>query len=257
MSKVMLCAFLLLLTECGGQSIQLQSADGAGDVVDLSASLTTPSGKGPFPAAVLMHACGGLSSTTGIPGWEGWFYRHGYATLTVDSFTGRGWSNVCGNSYLGGIPGSHIRIADARAAFQYLRNNPIIDSKRVVLIGFSHGGTTTLLASLDRPPLPYAGFIALYPGCYGTSFSSGFTAPTMILIGDQDDWTPADACKSRLETVAGPIELHIYPGASHGFDRPGPTVFPLGHRLEGSPQATSRARADVENFLMKLGGGRM
>ena len=79
----------------------------------------------------------------------------------------------------------------------------------------------------------------------------------MILIGDQDDWTPADACKSRLETAAGPIEQRIYPGAPHGFDRPGPTVFPLGHRLEGSPQATARARADVENFLMKLGGDKV
>jgi dienelactone hydrolase len=245
-------AMLLLLAGCA-QSIHLQSVDLAGHPIDLPAFLEMPSGKGPFSAAVLMHGCGGMATSTEIPGWVRWFNNHEYATLTVDSFTGRGIGIGCGNGSFAGTAGSLSRVDDAKAAFKYLSENPMIDSKRVVLVGFSHGALTVLIASLDWPIIPYAGFIALYPNCGGPTVLSGFTVPTMILIGEADDSTPADACKSGVNYTKGPIELHVYPGAYHGFDRPDRVVFVGNVHIGGNAQATLQAHTDVEHFLTKLG----
>jgi len=126
-----------------------------------------------------MHGSGGLAVSTEIPPWVDWFNRHGYAALTIDSFTGRGWYNVRPGTYAGGPAGSAARVADAKAALEYLTKNPMIDSKRVVLVGFSHGGLTVLMASLDRPILAYAGFIAFYPYCGAAGRYSRFTVPTL------------------------------------------------------------------------------
>jgi len=152
---------LLFLAECG-QSLQLHGTDLAGEAVNLPASLSMPSGKGPFPAVVFMHGCGGLLSGDNkqISDWAWWFNNHGYAALTIDSFTGRGLTSVCSDKYFGGSQGSFARVPDARAALQDLTENPMIDSKRLVLVGFSHGGLTVLMASLDLRPIPYMGFIA-------------------------------------------------------------------------------------------------
>ena len=57
------------------------------------------------------------------------------------------------------------------------------------------------------------------------------TVPTLILIGELDDWTPAKECRnlvegrddcgiSRQKGQGVPIELIVYPGAYHGFDVP-------------------------------------
>ena len=71
--------------------------------------------------------------------------------------------------------------------------------------------------------------IAFYPPCLG--FKDNMTVPTLILIGELDDWTPADECRnmaegrddwgiSRQKGLGFPIELIVYPGAYHGFDMP-------------------------------------
>ena len=57
------------------------------------------------------------------------------------------------------------------------------------------------------------------------------TVPTLILIGELDDWTPAKECRnlaegrddwgiSREKGKGIPIELIVYPGAYHDFDVP-------------------------------------
>ena len=71
------------------------------------------------------------------------------------------------------------------------------------------------------------------------------TVPTLILIGELDDWTPASECRnlaegrddwgvSREKGQGIPIEITVYPGAYHDFDVPHfrtPEKL-LGHHLE-------------------------
>ena len=89
------------------------------------------------------------------------------------------------------------------------------------------------------------------------------TVPTLILIGERDDWTPAQECRnmvdgrddlgiSRQKTGGVPIRLIVYPGAYHAFDAPGlerPIEF-LGHRLEYNPTGRrSQAAPVLHEFL--------
>jgi len=46
--------------------------------------------------------------------------------------------------------------------------------------------------------------------------------PLLILIGEKDDWTPADKCRELLPRLSGKaVELHSYPDAVHAYDNPG------------------------------------
>src|SRR5207248_11354074 len=58
--------------------------------------------------------------------------------------------------------------------------------------------------------------------------------PVLILIGEADDWTPADRCRemdAHARPDSAPITLQVYPDAHHAFDiavlKPGRRA--LGH----------------------------
>ena len=95
------------------------------------------------------------------------------------------------------------------------------------------------------------------------------TVPTLILIGELDDWTPAEECRnlaegrddwgiSRQKGKGIPIELIVYPGAYHDFDMPNfatPVKF-LGHHLEFNQAARDRSIDAVRKFLYATIGGK-
>jgi dienelactone hydrolase len=124
-------------------------------------------------------------------------------------------------------------------------------------MGGSHGGSTTLATIVapesDREPQARekrAGFVAavaLYPSCaarMGTwrverrpatngrivNYSGVYKplAPLLILIGEIDDWTPAEPCRELAQTAqrAGyPVAIKVYPGAHHSFDSNNPVRY--------------------------------
>jgi len=56
--------------------------------------LTKPDGDGPFPAVVLLHGCGGMTSS--YPNqWDQRLAEWGYVSLQVDSLTPRMISSIC------------------------------------------------------------------------------------------------------------------------------------------------------------------
>src|SRR6266566_3201040 len=94
-----------------------------------SPEITT--GAGPFPAVILAHGCSGIR--TPELGWGPLLREWGYATFVVDSFRGRGFTDVCTNARtLTGIQ----RIPDAYGALRFIATHPRIDTRRVVLMGF-------------------------------------------------------------------------------------------------------------------------
>ncbi|HZF03894.1 MAG TPA: dienelactone hydrolase family protein, partial [Patescibacteria group bacterium] len=106
----------------------------------LTGILTLPGAANPGPAVVLMHGCGGVSSTHHA--WAATLRGWGYAALVLDSF-GAGVRSVCET---GGIT-SEQRVGDAFAALHTLAAHPGIDARRVALMGFSHGGGTVLASA--------------------------------------------------------------------------------------------------------------
>jgi len=92
------------------------------------------------------------------------------------------------------------RVPDAYGALRLLAAHPRIDPRRIALMGFSHGGALTMLASTAWAKDTYAAgglpsfraFFPFYPNC-NPSFPerSRVSAPVRIHTGAADDWTPA------------------------------------------------------------------
>jgi dienelactone hydrolase len=91
----------------------------------------------------------------------------------------------------------------------------------------------------------------------------------LILVGELDDWTPAQGCRnmvegrddwgiSRQKGQGIPIRLIVYPGAYHAFDAPNlktPRQF-LGHHLEFNQAATDQSIVALRQFLDATIGGK-
>ena len=222
----------------------------------LSAMLGSHSGyAGPYPAVVVLHGCGGISSHSAqiadqIGSW-------GYVALTVDSLGPRGIASRCGG---GGTPDQSF---DAYAALHYLAQLEFVDPTRVAILGQSMGGFSALYA-VDRDSAAqyfterFRAAIAYYPTCGNPAAT--MTAPTLILIGEADDWTPAEQCRQMVahaRPAGAPIALTIYPGAYHAFDvaqfQAG--VRSLGHWLEYNAPAAKDAEEKTRAFLAAHLGG--
>ncbi len=217
----------------------------------LTAQLRKPVGNGPFPALVMLHGCGGLSLK--LDPWEERLVNMGYVTLRVDSFGPRGEWNICDNPKKIGFL---TRACDAYDAKSYLAGLPFVDSKRIAVIGWSHGGVTVLSAlskmSGGSGKEPFRAGIAFSPYCKG-SFHN-MNAPLLILIGEKDDWCPAALCTelvAKEKKAEHEIILKVYPGAYHAFYYDWIDFVYDGHRLLSDPIATADAAIQTRNFLAK------
>jgi dienelactone hydrolase len=230
----------------------------------LQGLLRLPDHPGPSPAVVLLHGCGG--------GWRGlderWGKRlaeWGYVTLTVDRFGTRGIKHTCTI----GLPPSTLH--DAYRALNFLNGQSSVDPSRVAVAGFSQGAMLALLSveqgQVERSSEEkFRAAIGFYPPCLG--LKGNMTVPTLILIGELDDWTPAKECRnlaegrddwgiSREKGKGFPIEIIVYPGAYHDFDVPNfvTPVKVFGHHLEFNEQARDQSIDAVRKFLYATIGG--
>jgi dienelactone hydrolase len=223
----------------------------------LAGYLYRPTGRGPFPAVVMMHGCGGVRSRQ--HDWAQRLRTWGYVALIVDGFGPRGKTNIC-YDFLGVDP-RFARMPDAYAAKSFLVRQPFVDGGRIVLMGWSHGGATTLFAVDDIylagiRSTPFTAVIAFYPSCL--ALMQRVNAPLLILIGEDDDWTAASACRNMLRSTeqwerraAANITLKVYPGAHHGFDQRQPPRQMYGHTVGGHPVAAAQAEEEVKGFLAR------
>jgi dienelactone hydrolase len=237
-------------------------------------SVSRPDGVGPFPAVVIMHDCSGLGPiSSGAPGrWAKELVARGHVVVMPDSFTPRGHpGGVCtvpvSQRRTGVIPADRAR--DAYDALAYARTLSGVDGHRVGIMGGSHGGTTTLntmMASEGTAEPKRDGFaaaVALYPRCESRMGVYRPLAPLLILIGEKDDWTPAEPCRKLAEAsrAAGhPVTIKIYPGAHHSFDNPRPERYVAarinsnapggrGATTGGNPEAWADSIREVTAFF--------
>jgi dienelactone hydrolase len=260
------CLFLFFGGCTGMTSISITTRAANGAWEQIPVTLFKPDGPGPFPAVVIMHDCSGLGPrSSGAPHrWATELRERGYVVLIPDSFATRGHpGGVCTNPAPSRTEVSPPRrVRDAYAGLAYVRSLPFVDGSRVALMGGSHGGSTTLASMVaserDTEMLAhdkrsgFAAAVALYPSCsaeYGewrvkresgsrgpiTGYVGVYrpVAPVFILIGENDDWTPAEPCRKLTEAAqrtGHPVMLKIYPGAHHSFDSDRPVRY-IGDRI--------------------------
>jgi dienelactone hydrolase len=219
------------------------------DTEFITGALSLPLGPGPFPAVIILHTCSGVNVDAGIVSRViADYLPKGIATLVIDSFHPRGFTGVCEATYR---ISPHRRAEDAYAALAWLTRRKDIDSKHVFLQGYSHGAAAAIDA-IDAPNAAthaprFAGAIAFYPNC---STTTKFSVPTLILIGELDDWTPPSRCQAIEDKTN--VEITVYPGATHAFAMPGLDMTYLGHRVAYQEAAAKDAQRRAASLIDAL-----
>lgn len=229
-----------------------------------------PDGRRGVPV-LAFHGCGGLGGPErGLRlgarerDWAERLNAAGHPVLFVDSFASRGRTEACQGGSLG-IEAETIRRADAHAAAAWAAAQPWAAPGGVVLLGWSHGGSTVLAAASGAPPGLIRGVVGFYPGCFRLRQSMRWqpNVPVLMLLGASDDWTPAGHCEVLAARDSARVRVEVFPGAHHGFDAPSGEVRQLtGLASTGrgggvatigpDPAAREAARAMVPDFIAGL-----
>ena len=198
---------------------------GGSPPLELRAQLIRPEGDGRYPAVVMLHGCRGIRPYQ--RGWADKVAGWGYVTLLVDSFMTRDHdAAVCGHisEYL--VRGArNDRVGDAYGALDYLASLPFVDPDRITIMGWSHDAVLRAAQApleKDQRQRRFRAAIAFHPACHLVG-EQPLTAPTLVMVGERDQWTPAVDCArlAAAENHAPPgVELVIYENAQHGFDDP-------------------------------------
>jgi len=206
--------------------------------VTLAGNLWIPAGEGPFPAIVLIHGAGKITSQD-YTYLSFFFIHHGFATLTYDK---RG---------VGESSGSYKRVDaksgeavledlanDALAGVEFLKGHDQIDPNRIGLFGVSQGGWIAPLATSTSSDVA---FIVLYSGPVCTvgqeMFYSGTTGAGP---GDKVEGISLKQASDMARDYAGP----------HGFD-PLPSLEAIdipGLWMFGSQDRSTPVALSVENL---------
>jgi len=90
-----------------------------------------------------------------------------------------------------------------------------------------------------------------YPWC-DAALDDDIVIPTLILIGDKDDWTPSNRCVDLKNKLPNPeiLDLIVYEDATHSFDMKIDMEY-LGHKLKYNPGAAENAKEKTKAFFDK------
>lgn len=237
-----------------------QPVAAAPPAVELTGEFYRPAGSGPFPAEVMLHGCGGPPSRASADAAGAAYVALGYALLVADSFGARGIAQRCLVEH--GAPAD--RVMDAYGALLYLASLTVVDPDRIAVVGYSQGADAAL-AAVQRGGVEsqfarrFRAAIAYFPYCVN-SFST-MSVPAVILIGELDEATPAQACKDMMAKRSGegaPLRLVVYPGAHHSFTAArlrGKPETTYGYRIEYN-EAAARASWEEEGAVLREAFGR-
>ena len=190
-----------------------------------------PASEGPFAAVIVGHTVGGWN-----PLVEGDAVRRllaaGYAVGGLNHFTLRGLREAAAGGF-----SPTTAMADALIALRLLAGHPLIDPKRIAVLGFSLGGMTASLTAYEPIRKRYAGdarfaaHVAFYPPCGYVALDgprSMTGAPLLLMFGGKDETTPRQRCaqiESLMRDSRPDLALRVvwYPEAYHAWNN---TKFP-------------------------------
>lgn len=255
----------------GGTRVPILAADGT--TLD-GWWFPAPGADGPRPAVLMLHGCGGLYRRDGTsldaryPDYLARLHARGLHVLATDSFGPRGRREICTQRDAERTIDVARRRDDAIAAVAWLAQQPPVDARRIVALGWSHGAMTVLSAiDASRPTRaqPLAGAIVFYPGCSAVDARRYAPAvPLLMQLGARDDWTPPQRCERLVEAVrarqpGADLALTVHPDSYHGFDSTGPVRVRSdvqgGTRTVhagGNPTARAAALAEMDRFLDRI-----
>ena len=215
---------------------QFLQGDKTGVPVTIAGELRFPATPAPgakLPVVILAHGSGGPSATP--ENWARIFNRMGVASFMIDSFSGRGLTQVSTNQ---GAMGRFNMTLDTFRAQELLAAHPRIDPERIAVMGFSRGGTAVLYTAMRRfqkiwsPGFKVAGTFPLYASCFDhVEEDVDVVGPIREYHGEADDYASLPQCRdyfARMKAAGRDVAQMSFPGVHHGYDNvlgaPRPTV---------------------------------
>lgn len=212
-----------------------------GERLARAVKVVKPSGRGPFPVALQFHGCGGVMPLQDH--YAEAAVKAGVAVVIVDSFKPRGMSRLDGHLFVctgAALRGSQ-RAADVHAMLRWLETQAWADTRRVAAAGWSHGAWTLMDAFAhganasrvtgltDADPKTLArlkGLFLVYPYASYPSLTSargwnGAKPKVSAILGGKDTVVGVrgpQRALARLKADGVPVDMAIFPDATHSFD---------------------------------------
>jgi carboxymethylenebutenolidase len=206
----------------------------------------TPSGKGPFPALIVIHEWYGLNDW--VKQQASQLADQGYVTLAIDLYRGKVATNGDeAHELMRGVPEDRAR-RDLLAAFSYLASQKNVKANKIGSIGWCMGGGYSLEAALNEAKLAATvinyGRLATDPAAL-----QKINAPILGLFGGQDRGIPPESVNAfaeQMKKLGKKVEVHIYPDAGHAFENENNKG---GYREADAKDARARTLAFLQQNL--------
>lgn len=238
---VALALSLAAQAETINELLVYESRSPRGEVLRLMAEIRLPkNGTPPFKLIVLQHSSGPNVPLTTFKGQTDsvaavvgeMAVRRNYAVIYTDSFAPRGMREThrIDSEEIGSREISRDLIALMREIYRSAR----FDKENLFFFGHSLGGSLAREVShpdtwerarwLGGRPTPFRAVVSSAPGCHLNR--EGLPGqPLMIVVGAEDDWTPARPCVIYVDSLkalgAKDVAVELIPNAGHTYSTSG------------------------------------
>jgi dienelactone hydrolase len=234
--------------------------------------IVRPAGDEPFPAVLMFHGCGGRRPY--LADYMAAIADAGVMAISVDSFAPRGISRnralatVCTGLELPGWK----RAGDVLASLWGVRGLEGVDSERVALAGWSHGGWSIMdlmtmalrkpgeagIADPDPALLEAVKAVVLaYPYCGPGALTQlrawRRTPDVFALVGEADRVAHPEFCRRAFRSIersGGRVETWFPAGATHAFDEEGSGFSFFRYDEDLKAEAVARIAAYLNRALV-------
>jgi carboxymethylenebutenolidase len=190
--------------------------------------LFAPSGKGPFPGLLAIHAVFGLDEWTREQASK--LANAGYLVLALDFYQGKVAQTLDDGVQLSRAVPMTRKQQDVLAAIHFLRSQANVIQDRIGSIGWCMGGTWAFnLATLD--PLLKVAVIRYGHASTEPSLLGKINARVFGIFGAKDTSIRIQEIRSfeqQMKSLGKQVEIIIYPEAGHAFEYPESTAKTLG-----------------------------
>jgi len=218
----------------------------------MRAFLFAPDGPGPYPAVLVLHTSGGLQGAD--TDYAQRLTQQGYVTLVPAFLEAYG---ITGRSRFTTFTSDAEPIyADLVAALDMLARHDKVKGSKLGAVGFSNGGYFAAWLAATGKVQAAIGYYGAYSGA-GTDKSLGrfrdvfgaASSPVLLLHGAADGTVPVQVAQHLEQIIAAaqaPVQLQIYPGVDHRFDR-----VPVPAAQAAAADAWQRSLAFLQQHLKR------
>lgn len=206
---------------------------------------------------LLFHDAFGLGSMA--IEWAHVYAELGYTVVAADVWGERTTAGSEGE--IGPLIGSMVSdrerwLARAAAALEAARQQPEVDSRKVVAVGYCFGGSTAL--ELLRNGGDLRGVVSIHGGfdLLEKGWSAANPSASVLLCTGADD---PMATRAQRDTLTGELdeagldwELDVYSDTRHAFTSPDATRSPRPDIIAYNPRSARRAWRSTQAFLAEI-----